>query len=90
MKPLEKYCWARSQMLLNGASPAGSPILKMKVLKWRHAANYQKNAETLKYEGMQYVGSARINDWRYKNETDKIISLFFQNKIYIRQSKSIR
>lgn len=34
----------------------------------------------LEVQGMQYVGSARINDWRYKNETDKIISLFFKTK----------
>lgn len=34
----------------------------------------------IEVQGMQYIGSARINDWRYKNETDKIISLFFKTK----------
>lgn len=35
---------------------------------------------SIEVEGMKYLGSARINDWRYKNETDKIISLFFKTK----------
>ncbi|MBO9633127.1 MAG: NUDIX domain-containing protein [Chitinophagaceae bacterium] len=34
----------------------------------------------IEVEGMKYIGSAKINDWRYKNETDKIISLFFKTK----------
>lgn len=28
-------------------------------------------------DGLQYIGSTVINDWRYKNETDKIKTLFF-------------
>ncbi|NML20257.1 NUDIX domain-containing protein [Pseudoflavitalea sp. G-6-1-2] len=30
---------------------------------------------------MQFVGSAKIDDWRYRNETDKIITSFFKTTL---------
>ncbi|MGN6420909.1 MAG: NUDIX hydrolase [Pseudobacter sp.] len=42
----------------------------------------------LEVEEMQYIGSARINDWRYRKETDKIISLFFKTKFLFGNAKA--
>jgi len=42
------------------------------------AARREAFEETgLEVDSLQYVGSARIDDWRYRNEEDKIISLLF-------------
>jgi bifunctional NMN adenylyltransferase/nudix hydrolase len=29
---------------------------------------------------MQYIGSAKIDDWRYRSEEDKIVTLFFKTQ----------
>lgn len=42
----------------------------------------------IEVEEMQYLGSARINDWRYRKETDKIISLFFKTKFVYGNAKA--
>jgi bifunctional NMN adenylyltransferase/nudix hydrolase len=44
----------------------------------REVAEECGNIETAK---MQYIGSARIDDWRYRNEADKIITLFFKTSV---------
>jgi bifunctional NMN adenylyltransferase/nudix hydrolase len=31
----------------------------------------------IEVSGMQYLGSARIDDWRYRKEEDKIMTLLF-------------
>jgi bifunctional NMN adenylyltransferase/nudix hydrolase len=42
------------------------------------ARELQEECGNLVTGAMQYVGSARINDWRYRKEADKIMTLFFK------------
>lgn len=35
----------------------------------------------IEVRNMQFVGSAKIDDWRYRNETDKIITSFFKTNL---------
>ncbi|HEX5150269.1 MAG TPA: hypothetical protein VFW07_02410 [Parafilimonas sp.] len=37
---------------------------------------------------MQYIGSAKIDDWRYRNEADKIITLFFKTTLLFGRQKA--
>jgi bifunctional NMN adenylyltransferase/nudix hydrolase len=30
---------------------------------------------------MKYIGSAKINDWRYRNEADKIVTMLFKTEL---------
>ncbi len=37
---------------------------------------------------MQYVGSARIDDWRYRQEPDKILTLFYKTELVYGEPKA--
>lgn len=48
-----------------------------------HAAKREFMEETggnIEIDNLQYLGSFRINDWRYKSERDKIMTTFFVSK----------
>jgi len=40
----------------------------------------QEECGDIEINNMQYVGSAKIDDWRYRSEEDKIITLFFKTQ----------
>jgi bifunctional NMN adenylyltransferase/nudix hydrolase len=40
----------------------------------------QEECGDVEINNMQYVGSAKIDDWRYRSEADKIITLFFKTQ----------
>jgi len=40
----------------------------------------QEECGDLEINAMQYVGSAKIDDWRYRSEEDKIMTLFFKTQ----------
>jgi bifunctional NMN adenylyltransferase/nudix hydrolase len=40
----------------------------------------QEECGDLEVNAMQYVGSAKIDDWRYRSEEDKIMTLFFKTQ----------
>ena len=40
----------------------------------------QEECGDIEINDMQYVGSAKIDDWRYRSEEDKIITLFFKTQ----------
>ncbi|OQP47532.1 hypothetical protein A4H97_05175 [Niastella yeongjuensis] len=40
----------------------------------------QEECGDLEVNAMQYIGSAKIDDWRYRSEEDKIITLFFKTQ----------
>jgi bifunctional NMN adenylyltransferase/nudix hydrolase len=40
----------------------------------------QEECGDLEINAMQYIGSAKIDDWRYRSEEDKIMTLFFKTQ----------
>ncbi len=40
----------------------------------------QEECGDLEVNAMQYIGSAKIDDWRYRSEEDKIMTLFFKTQ----------
>ncbi len=46
---------------------------------YEHAARRETMEEVgIEIDGITYIGSAKIDDWRYRSEVDKIITLFFK------------
>lgn len=46
---------------------------------FEHTARREVSEETgLEVEGFEYISSHKIDDWRYRNEIDKIITIFYK------------
>lgn len=52
------------------------------------ARELQEECGELVMEAMQYVGTARIDDWRYRNETDKIITTLYKTAYISGEAKA--